>query len=508
MRYLLAILLCLAPATLRPQSVQVPYSGSAPYSGNVPVLIQITGLPSGCVVGTPTYSNGVIITPVTNCGSAPVAPTITCSPASVATGGASTCSGSQPITSWTASAGTISSSGVFTAPSTAQTVSITGTNANGTSAPFPVAVTSASSCAKNVSPTGGQDNQNWNLAISAAGGACVEVTPGTYSLAAWTPPASTNLLFDDGVTVQDFGIFGRTTYFFSLSNNNVTIAGKGPLYSAVVMMPTNYANAQQQNKNPNNDYEYQHCFALLSGVKGIVLSNFTVKNCGGDGVNFNNTTGATLTNVNSVTNIRQGYSVTGPTTGVTINGGNLHDGPLSGFDIEPSTAGGNYQITINNLQTNNNAAGGTSFGLMNLTSSSTVNIVANGLTSIGDSGTGIAYWNGSNMSAATGTITCNNCKAQNSGSDAFYGQRSSIGWQMIFNNPVAINSNQKTSSGGNQTNTALGLQCNSCTGGAVPGGVQFNNATITGGHGSFSFPSNSSSVTLSGTYNGSKVSYP
>src|ERR1700722_17653390 len=101
MRYLLAILLCLAPATLRPQSVQVPYSGSAPYSGNVPVLIQITGLPSGCVVGTPTYSNGVIITPVTNCGSAPVALAPVSSPAAVPVADDCTSSGSQPITSWT-----------------------------------------------------------------------------------------------------------------------------------------------------------------------------------------------------------------------------------------------------------------------------------------------------------------------------------------------------------------------------------------------------------------------
>jgi len=598
---------------LHAQSVQIPYAGSAPYNGNMAVQVNVTGLPSGCTAGTPTYANATITVPVTcgvvpppvgtSCASAsvpasgcgigstvavvnnpgnvrgtptagggngplmgtqpggakgvivsnpvpqstagkgwqvvnfgapnscnaagpysqgcgylgndnlapsttppPTAPTVSCAPSSVQTGGISNCSGNQAITSWKASAGTITSAGVFTAPATAQTVTATGTNTNG-SGTTPISVSSTvSKCSTTITPSGGQDNAQLLAAIAKAGGGCVEFKPGIYFLSAFQPPSGTQLVADDAVTINDFGIFGRTTYFFTIASK-FSFVGAGPLYSAVITMPTNYANAKKQVAN-GQDYEYQHCFALINGVSGVVLSNLSLLNCAGDGINLQNTSGATITNVNSATNIRQGYSITGPATNWTITGGNLHDGPLSGFDIEPDSGiTGNIQGTITNLQTNNNVGGGTSFGLMNLNSTNNIAIVANNLTSTGDGGTGIAYWNGSNGVAATGSVTCNNCVAKNSGADAFYGQRSSVGWQMIFNNPVAINSNQKQSSGSNQTNTAIGLQCNSCTG-AQPGGVQFNNATITGGNGSFSFPSNSVGVTLSGTYNGAKVSYP
>jgi hypothetical protein len=352
------------------------------------------------------------------------------------------------------------------------------------------------------------DNTALLAAISAAGGKCVELTAGTFNLTPFTPPSGTSLLLDDGVVVQDSGIFARTTYFFTVQNSNVSITGKGPNFSAIVRMPTNYANAQKEVAN-GQDYEYQHCFALVNGVSNITLSGFSLFNCGGDGLNFQNTSGATITNLNSATNIRQGYSVTGPATNVTITGGNLHDGPLSGFDIEPDSGiSGNIQITANNLQTNNNTGGGTSFGLMNLTSASTVNIVANGLTSTGDGGTGIAYWNSSSTVAPTGSVTCNKCVVTGSGADGVYGQRSSIGYQMIFNGLTITNANSKQSSGSNQTNTAIGLQCNSCGGGAVPGGVQFSGVVINGGNGCFSFPSNSAQVTLSGTCNSKQISYP
>jgi hypothetical protein len=273
-------------------------------------------------------------------------------------------------------------------------------------------------------------------------------------------------------------------------------------------MPTNYANAKKQVAN-GADYEYQHCFALVNGVSGIKLSGFNLVNCGGDGINFQNTSGATVTNVNSAANIRQGYSVTGPTTNVTITGGNLTNGPLSGFDIEPDSGiSGNIQLLINNLQTSGNAGGGLSFGLMNLTSSSAINIIANNFSSTNDGETGIAYWNSSTTVAPTGSVTVNNATVTGSGADGVYGQRSSIGYQMIFKGLTITNSNSKQSSGPNQTNTAIGLQCNSCGGGAVPGGVQFSGVTITGGNGCFSIPSNAAQVTLSGTCNQKQISYP
>ena len=520
--------------------VNIPYNGTAPYSGSMSVNVVVTQLPSGCTQGTPSYANGTITVPL-NCGVIPPPVVTNCASAStpltgcaignsVATvntpgniRGTPTASGgngpllgtvaagavgvvmSNPIPQSTpgkgwqvinyGAAGSCNAAGPYSATC--------GFQGNDNLAPSGVTPPPVTTCAQVLKPSGGQDNAALLAAINAAAGKCVELTPGTYSLSAWTPPANASLLLDDAVVIQDFGIFGQFTPFFSISNP-VSIVGKGPLYSAVVTMPTNYANAKVQ-VGKGLDYEYQHGFSLLNGVSGVVLSNFSIVNAAGDGLNFNNTTGATITNVNSATNIRQGYSITGPSTGWTITGGLLHDGPLSGFDIEPAKAGGNFQGTITNLATKNNIGGGTSFGMMNLDSTSSINIVANGLTSTNDGGTGIAYWNGSNTVAPTGTVTCNNCSVTGSGADGSYGQRSNVGYLMVFNNLSVTNSNSKQSSGTNQTNTALGLQCNSCTG-ASPGGVQWNNVTITGGNGCFSVPSNAVNVKISGSCNGKAIS--
>ena len=544
----LLFLLALTATGLCAQTVQVPYQGSAPFSGSVPVQVNVTGLPSGCSVGTPTYAAGTIAVPV-NCGVVPPPVGTNCASASVPVTGCSIGStvavintpgnvrgapavggGNGPLmgTQPGGAKGVIMSNPTpqstagkgwqvvnFGATGTCNPLGPYGPNCgylgNDNLAPSGVTPPPITTCAKTLAPSGGVDNSNLLAAISATSGGCVELTAGTFNLTPFTPPGGTSLVLDDGVVIQDSGIFGRTTYFFTVQNNNVSIVGNGPLFNAIVRMPTNYANAQKENATHCGtsacDYEYQHGFALIAGVSGIKLSNFNIQNTGGDGINFQNTSGATITNVNSSANIRQGYSVTGPATNIVINGGNLHDGPLSGFDIEPDSGiSGGIQITTNNLQTNNNVGGGTSHGLMNLTSSSNISIVHNNLTSTNDGGTGIAFWNGSNAVAPTGSVICNNCKVTGSGADGSYGQRSSVGYQMIFNNLTVTNSNSKTNSGSNQTNTALGLQCNSCTGSSQPGGVQWNNVTITGGNGCFSVPSNAVNVKISGTCNGKAIS--
>lgn len=109
------------------------------------VLVQFNGA-ANCSLPTPTFS--------ANCGyigndnltpsstPPPPHPTVTCTPTSIPTGSTSTCTANQAITSWSASAGSITAAGIFTAPSTAQTVTITGTNANG-SGSVPITVTAA-----------------------------------------------------------------------------------------------------------------------------------------------------------------------------------------------------------------------------------------------------------------------------------------------------------------------------------------------------------------------------
>lgn len=95
------------------------------------------------VIGGPASCNGGIQFWQVQSGSTPppVHPTVSCAPTSVPTSGTSTCTSNQQVT-WSASAGTITAAGIFTAPSTAQAVTITGTNANGSGA-TPITVTAA-----------------------------------------------------------------------------------------------------------------------------------------------------------------------------------------------------------------------------------------------------------------------------------------------------------------------------------------------------------------------------
>lgn len=95
------------------------------------------------VIGGPASCNGGIQFWQVQSGSTPppAHPTVSCAPTSVPTSGTSTCTSNQQVT-WSASAGTITAAGIFTAPSTAQAVTITGTNANGSGA-TPITVTAA-----------------------------------------------------------------------------------------------------------------------------------------------------------------------------------------------------------------------------------------------------------------------------------------------------------------------------------------------------------------------------
>ena len=108
----------------------------------VGVTVTIIGGPASCNGGIQYWQVQSGTTP-------PPHPTVTCSPTSVPTGGTSTCTSDQSVT-WSANAGTITSAGLFTAPAAPQTVTVSGTNANG-SGSVPVAVTSPPSGTLNLS---------------------------------------------------------------------------------------------------------------------------------------------------------------------------------------------------------------------------------------------------------------------------------------------------------------------------------------------------------------------
>lgn len=79
------------------------------------------------------YSNGSGITPP------PTHPVVNCVPASITVNGTSQCTANQQVT-WSASVGSITSAGLYTAPNTPTTATITGTNSAG-SGSVPVTIT-------------------------------------------------------------------------------------------------------------------------------------------------------------------------------------------------------------------------------------------------------------------------------------------------------------------------------------------------------------------------------
>lgn len=93
------------------------------------------------IIGGPASCNGGLAFWQVQSGSTPppTPPTVTCAPSSIPVSGTANCTSNQQVT-WSSSAGSITPAGIFSAPATAQTVQISGTNANG-SGVTPVTVT-------------------------------------------------------------------------------------------------------------------------------------------------------------------------------------------------------------------------------------------------------------------------------------------------------------------------------------------------------------------------------
>lgn len=115
-----------------------PGAALSPQPANVvgSTVTVLAGPSAVCSSGVTFWQVSTSITPP------PTHPIVSCVPASFPVNGTANCTANQPITTWSATAGTITPAGVFTAPATAQTVTVTGTNANGSGA-VPITVTAA-----------------------------------------------------------------------------------------------------------------------------------------------------------------------------------------------------------------------------------------------------------------------------------------------------------------------------------------------------------------------------
>ena len=361
-------------------------------------------------------------------------------------------------------------------------------------------------CAVSVTPSGGTDNANLNAAIIRAAGKCVELTSGTYKLSPWSPPSGTNLSLDDGVTVNDVPGYGNFDPMVNLSNGNITIQAVGPNKSAGFTMPNSYAS---NINNPNEDTnQYKHCFLFTGGSANIVLRGFWVTKCGGDGFTISGGNHLVIDSVDSSANIRQGLAVTGASDTVAISNAKFHDGRATGMDFEPNLPGDSLtNYTLSNLNTFNNAGGGISWGLFNLSSAARVSISGSSLISTNDNQYGFLFFNNSTSNnEASGSITCTNCKAINPQYAGTYGRHSTAGWQMTWTNLIVTGANRGGRDPHYGMDASIGVGIYSPNGG-TPGGVTWSNVQIQGGDNCYDV-NGAQNTTISGTCNGKNISYP
>jgi hypothetical protein len=438
---------------------------------------------------TKSASASVTFTSPSTPPSTPTVTSVTISPtsASATTGGtlqfSATVQGTTTNTavSWKAALGSVSASGLYTAPSKAGTDTVTATSDADSSKSASASVTvsapqQSSTCGSTLSPTGGVDNNNWQNTIAAAiqASTCVEVKAGTYNLQPYTLVAGTNLQLDDGVTVSDTAGYSAYVPMFEVAASNISITGVGPTKSAVFTMPITYAT----NIKDQGDLQYNHCFFIQGGASNVTLSGFSVNHCGGDGFDLGGGSGVTINGVTSSTNIRQGLSVTNAISNVTVSNSAFNTNFASGIDLEPDSSNSLTNMAFDNDTTSGNPGGGISFGLYNLVSGAEVSITVNNFQSTNDQQYCVFFVNGNYGNTGSGSIHfTGNTVLTGCGYGGAYGRYAASGPQITFDSLSVINSNRSGNDPHFAMDSAVGVELDGGQTGPS-GGVTFNIQTI------------------------------
>jgi hypothetical protein len=427
----------------------------------------------------------------------------------------------NPAVVWSCSDGTISQSGVFTAPQKVESVNVTAKSVQDPtkSGTVPVDISMPSNTVK-IAPSGGDDTAALQAALNktAAAGQILEMTVGTFHLNPVTIPSGTNLLVDPGVLVTDQSAYGTNAVMFGIIGSNVKITATGAFFQ----MPLNHAQSLVDKS------EYRHCFAIQSGtaVSNITIIGASVKSAGGDCFYIRNCSSCSFSNLSATGAIRNGISCTGKVNGLTFTNITSTANADGDFDFEPNTNSDFLQnIIINNLTTGGGTNGGINFGLQNLDSTTPpVSIVVNGYTSTGNGGTsgpGYPIFFDSNQAGKTpvgGTVVVNNINIKNAVSASIYGknQGGNNFCQFTFNDITSSNSN----TGGPDrfgVSACVGVELYGGQPGPA-GNAIFNPKLIQAGSrssayftilsGAVNTQFNGSTTTCTGAPAGSKVKYP
>lgn len=324
---------------------------------------------------------------------------------------------------WSAMLGTISSSGLYTAPSAAGTDTVTAvSNANNAMSATSTVTITAAAPPNAVSMLhfgnagfGGDDTNVFQTALTstAANGQTLEIPAGNYNINPISFPNNSNVFVDAGATVAANSGYSSSSVMLTIHASNVTLTGSGAAVS-VFQMPL----AQAASKSDGS--QFRHCLDVETATN-VTISGISCNLSGGDGLYLRTSTNVTVTNCIFDHNFRQGSSITGQVNHINFVGDYFTNtsgtAPQSGIDIEPNSPG-DYLLDVNitDCYTNGNAGDGIEFSLWLLNSSSQpigITVLRNHSTGNGRYG---YFANNNDPTNAPGTILVQDSYSDQSGS--------------------------------------------------------------------------------------------
>jgi hypothetical protein len=273
---------------------------------------------------------------------------------------------------WKAVLGTITPSGLYTAPATAGIDTVTAVNnTDSSSGSASVSITpGAPPNARSLlhfgnAGFGGDDTGVFQTALNstAANGQTLEIPAGSYNTNPLSFPNNSNVFLDAGVTVTANPGYGAGARMLNVNSSNVTISGAGAAVSVFHMRKAEYTTG-----------EWRHCLDI-ENASNVTVSGISCNDSGGDGVYVHGSTNIRVEDSIFNNNRRQGSSITGQVNHVYYLRDHFTNtigtAPQSGIDIEPNAPGDFLlDIHIDDCYTDANAGDGlvVTTWLMNSTS--------------------------------------------------------------------------------------------------------------------------------------------
>ncbi len=357
---------------------------------------------------------------------------------------------SDKSVTWKASLGSITASGLYTAPSKAGTDKVTATSDadSSKSGSATVSVTAAAPPPSGNTVSlltfgnagfGGDDTSVFQTALNstASHAQTLEIPAGSYNISPINFPANSHMKVDAGVTVSANSGYGSSDRMLNINSNNVTISGAGG-NTSVFQMP------KARTASQGDGSQYRHCLGIQN-ASNVTVTGIGCNQSGGDGIYLSAATNVTITNCVFDKNYRDAGSVIGRLNHINISNNVFSNtngtAPQAGVDVEPNNPG-DFLLDVNFTDNTmvNNSGDGLAISLWTLDhTSQPVDLMVTRNHSDHNGRYGY-FANNNDPSNAAGAITLNDCTTDQSGSDGanarFY---SANGASLTFNNLTVTN---------------------------------------------------------------------